>query len=245
MGFFSRIKQSMNNAAAASRERAAQRVEVEEARARETNERNEREKGYGKRERADEYWAIVDRNNGLSGELPDIKFSKVFSALNDNDLENKLNEHLDRAVEETKRFSRPLPTKSTYFDIKQRFPNKEIFKVDSEAIQDLLGLQDDEFHKRRFRGRYGNGPREHGSHRREHRPDPTVLQPTGYFAIIEQKGATFHGEVPGFTMMRAVGSKTMDECVQNLTQQLTNSLNLPNHQGGPLNELMTNLQNCT
>ena len=213
MGFFGKMKESMANAAAASRERAAQRAEAEAIRAKEANERNEREKGYGSAERSDEYWAIVDRSSGLSGELPDVRNSKVYSAANDEDLENKLREFLDKAVEESKQFSRPLP-KSSYFQIKEKYPNAEIFKV--RQLDDRRMHGSDNFHGRRQRG--GNRDQSVGY------MDPTVLQPSGYFAIIEMKGNTWYGEVPGFTMMRAVGCATMDDCVQELTKQLTNQL---------------------
>jgi hypothetical protein len=228
MGFLKNIKQSIANSQEASKERAAQRAVAEEARAQEANERNEQQKGYGSRERADEYWAVIDRSSGLSGELPDIKYSKVYAS-NDTELEDKLSEFIDKAVEESKQYSRPLPKKSTYFEIKERYPNKEIFKVDSEAIQEMLGIPDDQFHRRRHRGKYGPG--RHNDPGMNASTDlgsqilySNVLQPAGYFAIIEMKGNTWYGEVPGFTMMRAIGSPTMDACVQDLTKQLTDQL---------------------
>jgi hypothetical protein len=230
MGFFSKIKQSMDNSAAASKERAAQRAEAEAKRAAAANERNEAEKGYGQRERADEYWAVIDRSGStLTGELPDIKNSKVYAAMNDEDLENKLSEFLNAAVEQSKRLSQPLPPKSKYFEIRDRYPGKEVFRVDSEAIQELLGIADDEFHTRRSRrGGHGggHGGRGYGGDIGNTQPyiDPQVLQPTGYFAVIEIRGATVYGEVPGFTMMRSVGRASVDECVQDLTKQLSDNL---------------------
>jgi len=148
-----------------------------------------------------EYYAVIEQS-GLffSGELPDINFSKVTLCNSYDELIRKLTEKLNEAVEKANRFNEQPPRRTSYQEMSARYPAKRIVPIQSSVFTGNSNMQDRPQMRGNF-GSFGNSGYE-------------------YYAVVEQSGMFFSGELPDITFGRVSLVRTYDELINELTKKV-------------------------
>lgn len=138
-----------------------------------------------------EYYAVIDKS-GLfySGEIPDVKWSKVTLCSTYNELINKLSEKLREEQEKSITWNTRLSPKTSYEEMTAKYPGKQIISITPHGPGRQHSMQ-----------RYANDSYE-------------------YYAYIEQSGLFFSGEMPDINFSKVTLCKTAEEVINKLTEKL-------------------------